>query len=70
MQVSLTNSSNIPLLKTHKEKVTKAATALGQRMSSAFKQECALNKSTTAIFDMVRLPGDKLDIKVTAITKQ
>jgi hypothetical protein len=69
MQITINNNSGTILLKTHRQKVEKAATALAEKMSSAFKQEVALNKSTTAIYNVI-VTGQTIDVNVTAITKQ
>jgi len=69
MLTVIKNNSGTILLKTHQQKVEKAANKLAEKMSSAFKQEVKLNKSTTAIFNLI-VTGQTIDVNITAIQKQ
>lgn len=69
MQITINNTSGTILLKTHRQKVEKAATAVAEKMTSAFKQEVALNKSTKAVFNLI-VTRQTIDVTVTAINKQ
>jgi hypothetical protein len=68
MEQSLTNTSGTVLLKTHKATIFKHAAKLADKHSNVSGAEVALNKNTTAVFNLTVLPGI-LDVQVTQVKK-
>jgi hypothetical protein len=69
MQVTIQNQSRIELLPTHLKKIAKVAKAKAENHSTAFEVSAPLNKSTTAVFNLHRLPG-KVSVVVTNVLKK
>lgn len=69
LKVKIQNNSRIELLKSHLKTIEKAAKKKAINHSSAFEVEVALNKSTSAFFNLHR-SNTHINVVVTNVVKK